>query len=137
MNLKKLSVFWYVFSLIWISFIASVHAEKPIVVAKTNSVAPLDITFEPSSKGRIEGNVTGTYTKEDIENILFTIAGDFDGNGIREKHQFRHQWKERYREEGGQGDGSCTFFRCKFHIGNKLEISNNKVIYRTVLLEDT
>ncbi len=36
---------------------------------------------------------------------------------------------------GAQGGGSCTFFRCKYFIGNELDISKNKVIYKTVLVE--
>ncbi len=100
MNLKKISAYWLVFSLIGIFFYTSAHAEKPVVTAKTNSVTPLRVTLEPSSKERIQVNVTGTYTKKDIEDIVFTIDGDFDNDGRLDRQQFRHQWNERYREDG-------------------------------------
>ncbi len=38
---------------------------------------------------------------------------------------------------GGQGGGTCTFFKCRYYVGNKLELNKNKVLYKTILYEQT
>ncbi len=105
MNFKRLSVVGLAFSLFSLFVFASVYAESKAVV-------PLQITFESSSNDMIEGKITGTYTKKDIEKIMFTLAGDFDGDGDREKHEFHFDWEERYRENGD------VFFTFKFNLAH-------------------
>ncbi len=98
MNIKKLSICGLFLVIAGGWFALPVFAqESGIIKMKTLTVQPLRVDFGSSSKGIVRGEVSGTVSATDIQEVLFRIK-----NHPQEDEIWREtlRWDEDFRTEG-------------------------------------